>query len=199
MLRPAEGRLRADYGLSQSDVAWEAHLLDETGTEVGWVLGVRSSTLPTSVQRAVTDGVGPLAGSTWRAADRIVVKGTTDDGSSSWAADPVTPTLVGPRATSTHLERGCLQGQPSGRTFEELTQWSVGFEDTLVTARLGLERLDLFDRMRQASADPTFAAAYEGGVSDPSTGRIGFRMTDPAQAARLALQGRLPFAACGSA
>ena len=50
--------------------------------------------------------------------------------------------------------------------------------------------------MRAGSAVPEFAAAYDGGVADPLTGRIGYVMTDPADAAQLALAHRLPFAAC---
>ena len=43
---------------------------------------------------------------------------------------------------------------------------------------------------------PAFAEAYDGGVADPITGRIGYVMTDPAAAAAMALASELPFAAC---
>ena len=50
--------------------------------------------------------------------------------------------------------------------------------------------------MRLGAAEPGFAEAYDGGVADPRTGRIGYVMTDPPAAARLALGHRLPFATC---
>ena len=53
-----------------------------------------------------------------------------------------------------------------------------------MTARLGEDRQDLFARMRLGKSEPTFTAAYDGGVADPLTGRIGYVMTDPAAAAR---------------
>ena len=70
------------------------------------------------------------------------------------------------------------------------------FESSLVTARLGEGRHDLFTRMRLAAAQPDFASVYDGGVADPRTGRIGYLMTDPATAAKLALERKLPFATC---
>jgi hypothetical protein len=96
------------------------------------------------------------------------------------------------------VARGCLPDQ-GGAELDELDTYAVQFEGTLVTARLGEGRHDLFTRMRAAAGQPDFADAYEGGVADPRTGRIGFRMSDPAAAARLALQHRLPFAGCAQA
>ena len=74
--------------------------------------------------------------------------------------------------------------------------YAVQFEGSLATARLGAGRHDLFTRMRLGDSQPGFAAAYDGGVADPVSGRIGFVMTDPPAAARLALAHALPFAAC---
>ena len=79
---------------------------------------------------------------------------------------------------------------------DELEVFSVQFEGTLATARLGADRMDLFTRMRMGEGDTTFEDAYDGGVADPLTGRIGYVMTDPAAAAALALDQDLPFAAC---
>lgn len=83
------------------------------------------------------------------------------------------------------------------RDLEPLESFAIGFEGELATARLGPGRLDLFVRMRYALAEATFADGFFGGVADPSTGRVGYRMTDPAAAAELALRRTLPFAACG--
>ena len=45
---------------------------------------------------------------------------------------------------------------------------------------------------------PAFAKTFTGGVADPVSGRIGYQLTDPAQAVQLALTHKLPFAVCGS-
>ena len=79
---------------------------------------------------------------------------------------------------------------------DDLGAYSIQFEGSLVTARLGAGRQDLFARMRLGADEPTFAAAYDGGVADPLTGRIGYVMTDPVAAAELALEHQLPFATC---
>ena len=66
----------------------------------------------------------------------------------------------------------------------------------VATARLGVDRMDLFTRMRMGEGDTAFEDAYDGGVANPLTGRIGYVMTDPAAAAALAMDQDLPFAAC---
>ena len=103
--------------------------------------------------------------------------------------------MVGLPANATYLARGCNPEQ-GGVASTSSSSYAIQFEGSLVTARLGEGRHDLFTRMRMAGAEPTFAQAYAGGVADPLTGRIGFVMTDPAAAARLALRARVPFAAC---
>lgn len=198
LLRPVDPRLRSGYGLSQTDVSWEAHFLDAAGTELGWVLAMRPGTDAAAVQRAVTDGVGPLAGSTWRPDDLLVVRGVSEDGTASWAADPDTAALVGLPANATYVDRSCVSGGPGAPGLDALDQWSLQLEGTLATARLGPDRLDLFERMRLATSSAPFVQAYEGGVADPLTGRIGFRMADPALAADQARARRLPFADCAS-
>ena len=139
-----------------------------------------------------------LAGSTVRPDDLLVVKGVTDDGDASWAADPDTVALVGLPANATYVDRACETSGAGPAGLDELDQWSMQLEGTLATARLGPDRLDLFDRLRLATADQTFLRAYEGGVADPLTGRIGFRMADPALAADQARRQVLPFAVCAS-
>jgi hypothetical protein len=98
-------------------------------------------------------------------------------------------------ANATFLSRSCTDAG-SHDDLEELGTYAVQFQGSLVTARLGAARSDLFTRMRMGEDQPAFAAAYAGGVADPSTGRIGYVMADPVVAAQLALQRELPFAIC---
>ena len=195
MLRPIEPKLRQQYGLSQLDVAWEAHLYDGAGDEVGFVLAFRDGTDLAAVGRAVDAGFAALEGATVDTAHGLVTSGTTDDGNESWAADETVRSMVGLPANATYLSRACVD-QPGAVDLDELEAYSVQFEGTLATARLGEDRMDLFTRLRMGEGVPEFEAAYEGGVADPLTGRIGYQMTDPAAAAALALAGKLPFAAC---
>jgi hypothetical protein len=197
MLRPADAQLAAAYGFTQVDVAWEAHFYDADDRETGWVLRFRDGTDMTKIAEAAHQASGPLAGGTVDAADHLVTKGATDDPTQSWAADPDTQALVGEPANATYLSRDCTPLSDDASTVvDDLAVFAVEFEGSLVTARLGLGRHDLFARMRLGAGDPAFAAAYDGGVADPRTGRIGYVMTDPAAAARLALEHRLPFATC---
>ncbi len=194
MLRALDQQLRAGYGFTQVDVDWEAHFLDAADEETGWVLAFREGTDMAAVQRAVADGTGPLAGATVDAGERLVSSGTTGDPTQSWAADEETVAMVGLPANSTYVARACTGSW--GTDVDELGTWSLQFEGSLVTARLGEGRHDLFTRMRLGVAEPGFAEAYAGGVADPSTGRIGYVMADPPTAAKLALEHRLPFATC---
>jgi len=195
MLRADDGQLRKTYGFTQVDVAWEAHFFDDADQEAGWVLAFREGTDMQAVQRAVDDGAGPLTGATVDAEQRLATSGTTSDPTQSWATDEATTAMVGLPANSTYVARACLP-EAAGADVDELGTWSVQFEGSLVTARLGEGRHDLFVRMRLGQAQPDFAAAYDGGVADPRTGRIGYVMADPAAAAGLALAKGLPFAAC---
>ncbi len=195
MLRPAEQRLETIYGFTQLDVAWEAHFHGADDLETGWVLRFRDGTDMSKVRAATDDPAGPLSGADVDAAQHLVTSGTPHDPTQSWAADPGAQELVGPPANATYVSRACVPAGASGDV-DELGRYSIQFEGSLVTARLGAERQDLFARMRLGASEPAFAAAYDGGVADPLTGRIGYVMTDPAAAARLALEHRLPFAAC---
>lgn len=195
MLRPVEPRLRERFGLSQLDVAWEAHLFDDLGGEVGFVLAFRDGTDMRSVGRAVDAGLGALGGANLDAEHGLVTSGTTDGGDESWAADASLRPLVGPPATATYVALGCVD-EPGAVDLDELEAYSVQFEGTLATARLGEERMDLFTRMRMGEGVPEFEAAFDGGVADPVSGRIGYVMSDPAAAASMALAAKLPFAAC---
>jgi hypothetical protein len=196
MLRPAEQELATTHGFTQLDVAWEAHFFGADDREAGWVLRFRDGTDMARVAAATEDRAGPLAGAEVDAADHLVTSGTPDDPAQSWAADPGTQELVGLPANATYVSRACMPAAGTSGDVDELGPYSIQFEGSLVTARLGAERQDLFARMRLGAGEPPFAAAYDGGVADPLTGRIGYVMADPAAAARLALEHRLPFAAC---
>ena len=196
MLRPADQRLATTYGFTQLAVAWEAHFYGADDREAGWVLRFRDGTDMAQVAAATKDPAGPLSGGDVNAADHLVSSGTADDPTQSWAADPGTQELVGPPANSTYVSRACVQAGTSGDV-DDLGAYSIQFEGSLVTARLGADRQDLFARMRLGESEPSFTTVYDGGVADPLTGRIGYVMTDPATAAGLALEHRLPFATCG--
>jgi len=163
------------------------------------VLAFRDGTDMGAVQRAVDDAVGPLTGASVDAEQRLVTSGTTSDPTQSWATDEATTALVGLPANATYVARGCTRSpaaEAAGADVEELQTWSVQFEGSLVTARFGEGRHDLFTRMRLGADQPSFTAAYDGGVADPRTGRIGYVMADPAAAATLALEHQLPFTSC---
>lgn len=195
MLRPADQLLATTYGFTQLDVAWEAHFFEAGDQEAGWVLRFRDGTDMAKVAAATQDPAGPLVGADVDAAELLVTSGTTDDPRQSWAAEPGTEELVGPPANSTYVSRACVPADARDDV-DELGAYSIQFEGSLVTARLGADRQDLFARMRLGEREATFAAAYDGGVADPVTGRIGYVMPDPAAAAGLALEHRLPFATC---
>lgn len=195
MLRPIERKLKQDHGLSQLDVAWEAHFLDEGGSETGYVLAFRDGTDMAAVADAVAAGFAVFEDATVDAELRLVTAGVAPDGEQSWAVDADARALVGPPANATYLSRGCTD-EPVDGDLDELALYSVQFEGALATARLGENREDLFTRMRAGQQLPEFDAVFSGGVADPLTGRIGYVMADPAAAAALALSGSLPFAAC---
>jgi hypothetical protein len=198
LLRPADAQLATTDGFTELDVAWEAHFSGTDGRELGWVLRFRDGTDMARVERAAEDPAGPVAGAHVDAAAHLASSSATDDPAQSWAADPQLVSLVGPAAVSTYVARDCDAAADTGsEEVDELGAYAVQFEGSLVTARLGEGRQDLFTRMRLGEDDPAFAAAYDGGVADPVTGRIGYEMTDPTAAAQLALARRLPFATCG--
>lgn len=107
--------------------------------------------------------------------------------------------LVGPEAEATYIERGCLPGDAGDQRLQPLSAYAVSFGAQLATAYLGRGRSDLFARLRLGDAIPSFTADYTGGAADPSSGRIGFTMTNAADAAQQALRHKLPFAVCAEA
>jgi hypothetical protein len=196
MLRSVDQRLGSDFGFTQDDVAWEAHLFDDTGQETGWVLSIRMIVDMAAVQRAVDAGVGPLAGATVIADEHLVVSGTAADGEDTWAQDPTLQGLVGAPANATYAARGCVPLASAPPELQELDAYAVTFEGSVATAWLGPDRTDLFARLGLGAAVPGFATGFTGGVADPTTGRIGYQLVNAPAAADLALRGSLPFAAC---
>ncbi len=159
------------------------------------MLAFRDGTDMVAVQDAVDAGFAGLEGAEVDAERGLLSRGTTGAGEESWAADADVRELVGQPADATYVGRGCVD-QPTSGDLDDLEAYAIQFGGRLVTVRLGAGRTDLFERMRAGSADPAFAAVFDGGAADPLTGRIGYVMTDPAAAAALALGQDLPFAAC---
>lgn len=213
MLRPADARLRADFGFSQDDVAWEASY---EGASTGWVLAFHRRVSMAAVSRAVRAGVGPLKGAVVDADRRLVSSATPPDAADSWGAQPELLALAGREAVSTYVERACLPfdtvfgdgmeaqlaAAPAAalRAIDELEGYAVALGAELATVLLGGKRGDAFDRMRLAEVmpptDPEFGLALTRGVADPSSGRLGYILSDPVAAAELTLSRQLPFAVC---
>jgi hypothetical protein len=195
ILRPIEPRLNQQFGLTQMDVDWEAHFFDAADREVGYVVAFRDGTDMDAVQDAVAAGFAALQGADVDSGRGLLTLGAATSGDESWAADADIRDKVGLPANSTYVSRACADAPVTG-DLQDLAVYSIQFEGTLATARLGEHRSDLFTRMRLGAQVADFDAGYEGGVADPATGRIGYVMTDPAEAARMAIGRDLPFAAC---
>lgn len=199
LLRPVEDRLLAEYSVGQEDVGWEARLYDRAGREVGWILGLHPLIDPRVLQRAADAGLGPLAGATVDVEAGLVLSGAAVDVAEPWSEDDGLGMLVTGDAVATYVEQGCVDGPAGGAAdLDPLEAYAVALEGTLATVRLGTGRQDLFERVDLADDDAEVGAALEGGVADPGTGRLGFRLLDPVAAADLTLRRRLPMVACGS-
>lgn len=214
LLAPVDARLRADFGIGRDDVAWEATW---AGDGSGWVLAFHDSVPMAAVQRAVRAGVGPLAGAVVDADRHLVTSAEPPAADDSWGAEGMLG-LVGREAVSTYVDRSCLDFDSvfgSGmeaqladapkaalRALDELEAYSVALGAELVTVQLGPGRGDAFDRVRLAEVmprtDPDFGLVMSRGVADPSTGRLGYTLVDPAAAAALTKARKLPFAVCRS-
>ena len=129
------------------------------------------------------------------ATQRLVTFGTTEDPDASWAADPETVEMVAGPPTRRTSPGNAPRSTPRP-TSRRRRRTPSGSGHSRGTAQLGPGRHDLFTRMRLGVAMPAFAEGYAGGVADPTTGRIGYQMTDPPTAAAMALAKELPFAAC---
>lgn len=231
-LHEADARLLAEFGFTADDVDWQAGLAGPDGD--GFVLALRPDLPLDGVRRAVQAGVAGLGGAELLAEERVVLGGTAvrpDDGAATWRTDPALVPVVadaaresGPEAV--YLRRGCvplaeaLGGAGGGaggaeaervlaaHELDELAPvegFSVTFGALVATARMGAERLDIFERGEVVgdwppTTDPSFADAFgTDPVVDPSTGRLGLILDDPAAAARVTLDGVLPHAVCPTA
>lgn len=215
LLAPADARLRADFGIGRDDVAWEASY---DGDASGWVLAFHDTVPMAAVQRAVRAGVGPLDGAVVDTDRHLVTSAEPPASSDSWGAAEGMLGLVGREAISTYVDRSCLDFDSvfgSGmeeqladapkaalRALDELDAYSVALGAELVTVQLGPGRSDAFDRVRLAEVmprtDPDFGLVMSRGVADPSTGRLGYTLGDPAAATALTKARKLPFAVCRS-
>lgn len=214
LLRPVEDEL-ATYRFGADDVAWEATYAG--GAADGWVIAFHDDIAITQVQRAIRDGVGPLAGAVVDADRMVVTSAVPPEENDSWAAIEEVVGLVGQEANATYVERSCLpfdtvfgEGMEEQlaetpraalHALEPLEGFSVALGADLVTVRLGPTRTDAFDRLRLAEVMPAirpeFGAAFSRGVADPSTGRLGYDLERPAAAVELIRDQHLPFAVCG--
>lgn len=213
LLRPFDDRLRADFGIGQDDVAWEASY---AGGATGWVLKLHDKASMASMQRAVRAGVGPLRGAVVDADRHLVTSAEPPEVDASWGVVEGMLSLVGREAISTYVERACLPfdtvfgdgmedqlaDAPAAalRALDELDAYSVALGAELATVQLGPKRSDAFDRVRLAEVMPPtvpeFGVVMTRGVADPSTGRLGYVLTDPVGAAELTRTRKLPFAVC---
>lgn len=212
LLREDGSTFELDYGFTQDDVDWEARFTGDDGP--GFVLALRPDLALDGVRRAIRDRVGPLAGAELRPRDHLVVSGTADE--DVWAGGNAWRELVTEPAAATYLHRGCIPvtdalGADAGSeeldrllaqhpitTLDELSGFVVAYGDHQATVRMEPDRGDLFERMRLGEVWPVqdFGRAYVHGAADPSTGRIGYTVTDPRAAAALALLRELPFGVC---
>ncbi|MDN5743785.1 MAG: hypothetical protein L0H31_01530 [Nocardioidaceae bacterium] len=213
MLRPQQARLASDFGFSQDDVAWEARY---TGDTNGWVMAFHRTVPMAAVQRAVRAGVGVLRGAVVHADKHLVSSAPLPEPDASLGAEPEIVALAGLEGVSTYLSRGCLPfdsvfgagmhsklaaaPQAELGQLDELDGFSVVLGRELATVRLGQDRADAFERMRIADVmprtKPDFDRVLTRGIADPSTGRVGYTLADPAAAAKLTAARKLPFAVC---
>jgi hypothetical protein len=214
MLRADNSEFLLDYGFTQDDVDWEAHFTGPDGN--GYVVAFRPDLDLGAVSRAVDAGAGPLEGAHVIADDHLLVAGTAEEGEGVWATDPTWTGLVGGPAQATYLRRGCIPlndalGPEAGAeeqqellakhpvaNLDDLPGFALAFGDHNATVRMAPNRDDLFDRLDLGRDWPVpgFGSAFRSGVGDPTTGRIGYEVPRPAQAAALTLLEELPFAVC---
>ncbi|HEX6148179.1 hypothetical protein [Nocardioides sp.] len=212
LLREESSTFELDYGFTQDDVDWEARWTGEDGP--GFVLAFRPDLDLAGVRRAVRDGVGPLDGATVDRANTLLVAGGAE--TDVWASEETWSALVREPAAATYLHRDCiplntalgpdadaedqqaLLAEHPVTTLDALSGFVVSYGDHQATVRVEPGRSDLFERLRMGEAWPTgeFATTYVNGAADPSTGRIGFTLPRPVDAAGLALLEELPFGVC---
>lgn len=215
MLRADNSLLMLDYGFTQDDVDWEAHFTTPSGA--GWILGLRPDLDLAGVRRAVADKVAGLGRASVDEERHLVSVGMATDGEETWADLPGVLDVVNRApAEATYYRSGCvpvatalgpdvssddladLLAEHDPTLFEPVERFGVSVVDGFVSARFGRDRTDLFARSAFATDAPgrDFRAAFEQPVVDPSTGRLGYRVTSAPAAAGAILGDELPFAAC---
>ena len=194
------------------------------GPPAGWVVALRAGVPDRLVREAVAAGTPPLGDAELR--DGLLLSGVAReaaaaDPADTWRADAVVLGAgKGVPAESTWLQRGCLPlddqlgagAAERVRTayaldhWEQLDAWALSFGDLVATAWLSEteegRRRDLFERGDlvvdwPGGGSPAVADAWQGEpVEDPTTGRIGLDIGDPAAAASLVRAGVVPFVTC---
>lgn len=192
LLRGVDQRLRDTYQWGAADVVWEARFTG--GGKDGYVIRVADRVKPGP---AIKAGVGPLKGATFDPETHLITKNTARPDAENWAAQEVMVAVAGGPATSTYVVKGCAEGGPKEKTrLAPVEAYSVEFGGGLATLRLGEDRDDLFYRLKLGDQVAAYEKVFTNGVADPSTGRIGFRVTNPVTAATLVTTEPVPFAVC---
>jgi hypothetical protein len=192
LLRGVDQRLRDDYAWGAADVIWEARFTG--GGNEGFVIKVADRVKP---GQAIKAGVGPLKGAKFDPKTHLITKNTATPGAENWASQESLIAVAGGPATSTYVVRGCAKGGPEEKTrLAPVEAYSVEFGGGLATLRLGEDRDDLFYRLKLGDQAAAYKKVFTNGVADPSTGRIGFRVTNPVTAATLVTSEPVPFAVC---
>lgn len=104
-LREQNSLFMLEYGFTQDDVDWEARW---TGDTPGLALGLRPNLDLSGVERALADGVEPLAGADLEQAEAVVVTAAAGADDVPLAADPAVALLADTDAESLYLHRGCI-------------------------------------------------------------------------------------------
>ncbi|OIJ25248.1 hypothetical protein UG56_018620 [Nocardioides luteus] len=192
LLRDVDQRLRDKYAWGAADVIWEARFTG--GGKDGFVIKVADRVKP---GHAIKAGVGPLKGATFDPETHVITKHTVTPDAANWASQETMLAVAGGPATSTYVVKGCAEGGPKEKTrLAPVEAYSVEFGGGLATLRLGEDRDDLFVRLKLGDRDAAYKKVFTHGVADPSTGRIGFRVTNPVTAAALVTSEPVPFAVC---
>ncbi|MFE6646114.1 hypothetical protein ACFVJS_06115 [Nocardioides sp. NPDC057772] len=192
LLRGVDQRLRDTYRWGAADVVWEARFAG--GGKEGFVIKVADRVKP---GQAIKAGVGPLKGAKFDPKTHLITKNTAAPDAENWAAQEALVAVAGGPATSTYVVRGCAEGGPKEKTrLAPVRAYSVEFGGGLATLRLGEDRDDLFHRLQLGDRADAYKKVFTNGVADPSTGRIGFRVTNPVTAATLVTSEPVPFAVC---